>query len=244
MAWFHLDAVEQVLNTEQSLFCFEWAQGHAKSTVLSLFLPIYMSLTNRTKNLLLVSKSKENATELLIDIQSELQTNDLLINDFGDFKLDGPWSKGKFTTQQGVHYNAIGREQSPRGTKHNGYRVDTIIVDDIDDPEIDRSVKRVQIAFNWLKEDLAQTVSIDLPYKFIMVGNRYASNMLLTNFADLEDIYYTQVNIYDKEGKINWKEKFEEKDIEYLKRKWGNISFSREYMNEPILEVQFSNKNG
>ena len=55
LAWFHRSAVDAILNNKQSLYCFEWSRGHGKSTVLSLFLPVYMMLIGKTKNLLLVS---------------------------------------------------------------------------------------------------------------------------------------------------------------------------------------------
>ena len=212
------------------------SRNHAKSTVLSLFLPIYMSLIGKTKNLMLVSQSNEKASTLLISIQAELQYNDLLINDFGDFKLQGAWTKGKFTTKKGWHCTAIGIGQDPRGAKENGNRPDFIICDDIDSSETCYSKKQLDKLYAWLIGDLAQTTSFEMKYKFVMVGNRYAPDMILTRFIENLKPFTTQVNVYDENGLPSWKERFTLEDIEDLKKTWGNIAFQREFMNIPIIE--------
>ena len=77
---FHLECWARYCSEEPSAATAA-PRNHAKSTVLSLFLPIYMSLIGKTKNLMLVSQSNEKASTLLISIQAELQYNDLLINE-------------------------------------------------------------------------------------------------------------------------------------------------------------------
>ncbi len=235
LAPFHIQGVNNI-QTDNRYFCFEFPRGHAKSTVFSLFLPIYQVLKGLTKNLLLVSKNKDNATDLLIDIQAEFEENELLINDFGDFKLEGSWMKSKFSIQQGAHFNAIGMGQSPRGTKWNGLRVDTIICDDIDDPELDRSPKRLRMAFNWLKEDLSQTVSIDKPFKIILLGNRFAPDMLLTRFLELGNVSHIKVCAIDENGNPSWSSRFTIEDFERIRTEIGSNSFNREYQHIPVVE--------
>jgi predicted phage terminase large subunit-like protein len=241
MASFHISGVTAI-QSDMRLFCFEFARGHAKSTVFSLFLPIYQTLKGLTKNLLLVSKNKDNAMDLLLDIQAEFEENELLINDYGEFISKGSWTKSKFDINQGAHFACIGREQSPRGTKWQGIRVDTIICDDIDDPELSRSNKRLKIAFNWFKEDLCQTVDITKPHKIILVGNRYSQNMILSKFAYGDEIaqpiaeFHIRVNALDENGEPSWKERFKKEDFDKIRQSFGSISFQREYMNKPIAE--------
>jgi predicted phage terminase large subunit-like protein len=236
MSNFHIDAVKAVLNEPQHLFCFQWARAHAKSTVLSLFLPIYLSLIGKSKNLLLVSQSKDKAMDLLICIQAELQYNDLLIADFGDFKLQGSWEKSKFTTKLGWHCTAIGIGQDPRGAKESGNRPDFLICDDIDSSEACLSSKRLDKLFRWVREDLLGTVQPEDDYKLIMVGNRYMPDMVLTRFIELSKPYFTKVNIVDDDGNPSWPEKYSLETIEDIKKTFTNIPFRREFMNEPLIE--------
>lgn len=233
---FHIDGVTNIMKHKKGEFLIELARGFSKSTVYSFFLPIWLALKGDVTNMILVSKSQDMATELLQRIQAEFESNELLINDFGDFISDGDWSKTKFVIRQGCCFNAKGRGASPRGTNWNAIRPNMIIMDDIDDDELSRSDKRVRQLLNWYKEALYNTVDISKPYRIVLCGNRFAPNMLLTHFADMNPTYHLKVNALDDNGESTWPERITTEDIQYVRIKNGEISFKREYMNTPIYE--------
>jgi len=230
---FHLDAIDHVVNNKKCFCCFEFARGHAKSTVMGLFLPIYLSLKGEVKNIVYVSKSSNDAIAHLQQIQVEFQYNKLLIRDFGDFKTSGDWSKSKFITNNGVCFNALGRGQSPRGLIHKNFRPDLIIVDDIDDDVLSRNKDRVEETYEWMIQALLPTLDPNYA-RFIMIGNRFATNMVLTKFIEIPTIHHVKINAFDENGEPSWKELWSKESLEERKTIMGTIRFTREYMNTPI----------
>jgi len=124
---FHLDAARLIRDNNNLKAVFKWARGHAKSTHLDIFIPMSLIaleyIGRRYLNVMvLVGKSLENAKTLLSDIQAELENNQRFIADFGAQVNQGSWEEGKFVTQEGVAFFALGRGQSPRGLRYRNHR--------------------------------------------------------------------------------------------------------------------------
>ena len=136
-AKFQREAANYVLNNDRARAVFEWARGHAKSTHVSMMIPMWILAQDghTPLTMVLVSKSQDSAKQLLADLQAELENNELYKADFGIGKGDGIWSDGRFTTSDGSMFIALGRGQSPRGIKKSGRRVNYIVIDDIDDDD-------------------------------------------------------------------------------------------------------------
>ena len=68
---FQIDAAKYLKTHRHTRAVFEWARGHAKSTHVSLMIPIWLMIQEeRTINvMLLVSKSEDSADRLLSDLQ-------------------------------------------------------------------------------------------------------------------------------------------------------------------------------
>ena len=149
---FQVDAAVYMRDHPRARGLFEWARGHAKSTHLSLLIPLWLKIQRNAEPLImiLVSKSRDMARRLLGDLQAELESNDLYKADFGEQKGTGMWTDGEFTTTAGDLFIALGRGQSPRGIKKRGLRPNYIGVDDIDDDELVRNPRRVKDSVTWL----------------------------------------------------------------------------------------------
>lgn len=65
-----------------------WPRGHAKSTHMDIFTPLWLMFqTKRLINfMVVVGKSEDSAIRLLGDIQAELEYNQRIISDFGTQK--------------------------------------------------------------------------------------------------------------------------------------------------------------
>lgn len=236
-AKFHLDAAKYIAGHPRARALFEWARGHAKSTHMGCLIPLWILARgeNLFRFIVLVSSSNDNAKGLLADLQAELANNEAYIQDFG-IKADKgtEWTSGKFSLADGTTFVAIGRGQSPRGLKKNGQRPDYILIDDIDEDQLSNNESRVRKAYNWVMGPLYGTMAGGRG-RLIMVGNRFAKNMILAHFANIKNLYHTRVNIIDSKGNPSWGY-YSREDIQAMRDEQGEISFAREYLNNPIEE--------
>lgn len=235
---FQIDAANKIKANSGIRALFEWARGHAKSTHISLLIPIWLLIQEKREInvMVLASKSEDMAKRLLSDIQAELECNKALISDFGTFKGVGSWSDGEFRTADGRLFIAVGRGQSPRGIKNNeARRPDYIVVDDIDDDELIHNKTRVDKATRWLLSALFNTMDAGRG-RFVMVGNRIGKISILSNIAQRVGIYHTIVNMLDRNGEPSWKENITKAEIQSIRDFIGERNFQQEYMNNPIVE--------
>lgn len=234
---FQIDAANYILNNPQARGVFEWARGHAKSSHVSLMIPMWLMIQNNRNPLvmLLVSKSKEAAKMLLGDLQAELESNDLFIRDFGEQRGNGSWEDGRFITSAGDMFVALGRGQSPRGIKKRGIRVNYICIDDIDDDEMCRNPRRVKEAVDWCLSALYGTMDMGRG-RFVLVGNGIGRKSVLKSIAEKSHFYHTVVNVLDKKGKPTWKENYSMNEVNAIRKDIGERLFQKEYMNNPVNE--------
>ncbi len=150
---FHNAAAAKVKGTPNLKAVFMWPRGHAKSTHMDIFVPLWLMFQpKRLINfMVVVGKSEDSATRLLGDIQAELEHNQRIIAELrpaGECLLAG-WGVQGGRRGEGV---ASGRGQSPRGLRDREARPDYIVIDDLDDDELCRNEKRVHDITDWVKE--------------------------------------------------------------------------------------------
>lgn len=234
---FHLEAAQYLRLHDDTRALFEWARGHAKSSHLSLLIPLWLKVQQprMLSVMVLVSKSEDMAVRLLSDLQAELQYNQAFIRDFGIQVKTGSWTEGEFRTADGCLFVALGRGQSPRGLKDRGKRPDYIVIDDIDDDELIRNPKRVGDALEWVLTALAGTMAMGRG-RFVVVGNRIGKDSVLSRYAQRPGIYHTTINALNKKGLPSWPENYTPDEIRKMREFIGERRFQKEYMNNPINE--------
>ncbi len=237
VAKFHRQAAEYLLRHRNTKAVFKWARGHAKSTNMDIFIPLWLKCQRQRQInvMVLVGKSNESANTLLGDIQAELQYNKRYINDFGVQYNAGSWLSGEFVTADGTAFFARGRGQSPRGLRYRNNRPDYIVIDDLDDDELVQNPKRVSELTDWVKMALFGCFGAS-GGRFVMVGNLISKNSVLNNIAQTDGVYCSEVNIIDKKGNPSWSEFWTKEKIDDDRRFMGYRAFEREYMNNPIAE--------
>ena len=129
---FHLDFANKIIAHSVIYITRAFPRDHAKSVEADLFIPIFLKFTGRLKNMLLVSYNEGNATELLMPLMVNLESNQRIINDYG-VQRSSKWEAGNFKTAHGCSFRSIGTGQSPRGTRNDEARPDYIVVDDADE---------------------------------------------------------------------------------------------------------------
>ena len=187
-AAFHKKFANKIINNNNNIFVTRsWSRDHAKSVVADLMIPLFLYFNNRLKNFLLVSRTEDNATELLKPLKINLEINQRIINDFGiQCGLNG-WEMNKFVTTRNTSFRSIGKGQNPRGIRNEEYRPDGIVFDDIDDDEECRNSKRLDNSWDWLMGALFGCFSISGNKLFIGVGNVIAKDSLLIRASKVSD---------------------------------------------------------
>lgn len=232
---FHLEAAKYIHSHPEAQAVFEWARAHAKSTHISLLIPLWLKIQKAFKVMLLVGKSQDMAIRLLGDLQIELSYNERYIADFGEQIKKGEWEESHFVTQDNIAFFALGRGQSPRGMKYASNRPDYIVVDDIDDDELVRNPARVKQVTEWLLSAVYNTMRGGKG-RFIVVGNRIGRNSVIASLADNPAFHHSVVNALDIHGKATWKNHYSTKELNQVRNTIGELAWQKEYMNNPILE--------
>lgn len=234
---FHNEAARKVKSTPNLKAVFMWPRGHAKSTHLDIFTPLWLMFqpTRLINFMVVVGKSEDAADRLLGDIQAELQYNKRIIDDFGNQMSVGNWTEGEFTTKDGVYFLACGRGQSPRGLRKRESRPDYIVIDDLDDDELCRNERRVRELTDWVKEALFGALDVGRG-RFIMVGNLISKTSVLANIRDTKGVYVSTVYAVDSDGNPAWREKWTKEEAREYADFVGYRAWNKEMMHNPIVE--------
>lgn len=234
-AKFQLQQQREVYDNQRAVFVYIVARAHAKSVIHTVLNTIFMMVNRECRTVLLSSYNETNAIRLLRDVQAELEGNQRLIQDFGPFQGTTSWEAGRFLTRQGVFFVALGSGQSPRGLRNEPVRPDLIICDDFDEDEQSRNPDRVDNAEQWVRGALLGAFDITGRARFVMVGNRFAEDMVLSRMYEVADHKMT-VNILDKKGQPSWPERYTRAECDYMIEKMGYNVAQREYFNNPIQQ--------
>ncbi|MGB0869482.1 MAG: hypothetical protein ACPGSD_07780 [Flavobacteriales bacterium] len=231
---FHVRASKRIIQNDEWYEVRSWSRELAKST-RTMMEVMYLTLTGKKKNVLLVSASYDNAEDLLKPYKTLLEVNQRIINDYGIQHKPGAWESGKFTTKLGISFRALGKGQSPRGTKNDEVRPDLILIDDIDTDEECRNADRIKESVKWIEEALIPTKSISEPLLILVCGNIIARYCCITEMGKKADKHEI-INVRDKAGKSTWPQKNSEEAIDRTLKLISYNAAQKEYFNNPVSE--------
>ena len=234
---FHNRAAESIRRTPNLKAVFMWPRGHAKSTHMDVFVPLWLMFQEKRliSFMVVVGKSEDSAARLLGDIQAELTSNQRIIADYGEQRSSQSWTEGEFKTSGGVKFLAVGRGQSPRGLRDREARPDYIVIDDLDDDELCRNEKRVHDITDWVKEALFGALDVGRG-RFLMVGNLISKNSVLYNIAHTSGVVLSKVTALDKQGNPTWADKWTREEADNYRQFVGYRAWEKEMMHNPITD--------
>ena len=158
----------------------EWGRGLAKSCRCNIIIPLWLWMRGEDIFFCLKSDSEERADELLSDIQAELEANPLLINDFGEQKMDGSWEAGKFITRDYRFIGmAFGIKQKVRGLRVKSRRPNLWVIDDLETPDTISNPKRMRRQADHIERDIMATMTGGRR-RLLYANNRFARVMTQT----------------------------------------------------------------
>lgn len=170
----------------------QWAiaapRESAKSTIVTLQYVLYCICYKIEPFILIVSNTNDQAAGLLSDVKKELESNDLLIQDFPNVcevgKKPGPprWTQREIITKNGVKVLALGTGQQVRGRRHKEFRPTLIILDDIETDETAQNPENYDKLHDWVTKAVIKAGTGTTNVVFIGTIHHY--NSLLAQFTN------------------------------------------------------------
>ncbi|MDD5055834.1 MAG: hypothetical protein PHZ00_06240 [Candidatus Peribacteraceae bacterium] len=216
-------------------------RGSAKSTIMTLSLPIWSIVgAPQKKFILIVARTQEQARQFMSNIRGELESNDLLRWDLGPFRMvEDEWRNLVLVlSKYKAKIMAVSVEQSVRGLRHVQHRPDLIVCDDIEDTQSVKTKEGRDAVYDFLKRELLPAGS--RATKTVIVGNMLHEDCVLMRLVReiksgrLHGIHRT-FPLLDDNGRCLWPGKYPRKeDIEADQKRIGNEAV---WMQEYLLRI-------
>jgi predicted phage terminase large subunit-like protein len=250
-AGFHIDLINDLQSVERFIAVMGF-RGCAKSTILEAFAE-WQLVTGRSRFTVWIGATDPDAKEALANIASSIRVNERLIRDYEidiERKKHGmydKWSEGQLSIG-GCTIIARSRGQKLRGRKFEDERINTIIVDDLEDTDAVKTAEKRKATRVWFFAEVinatAQGVLGD-DVKIVMLGNLVHKDCLIANLMKREDIVRVhKVPLLDEDGNIAWTglypnmaavEKEKEK-VMLAGEGLGHVIWNREYLLKLVDE--------
>lgn len=228
MADFHEDMFEDFEDLiagkvkSHSIAWVTFAEG-AKTSLAKIGLA-WIACYGKKKYVNVDSNDKENSERLLFDVVLSLQTNPLILRDFGQL-YNAPRSKDEvtvkrvsnFITNKGTRYEAYSTQESARGRIHGEQRPDFWLFDDIENSKTIRSMVTTQAVikhYDEAKRGMSPQACMLLLGNYLLEEGSVAYVMKsVTNSGGRVRF----IPVMDKKGKIAWADKYVATDDEAVR---------------------------
>lgn len=213
---------------------------HGKSVRWSFAYALWCALSGKKKYILLIGAAGTAASDNLINIRTELEENERILEDFGDLK-GKVWRDDRIEFSLGACIQAKGSGASMRGTRYKQHRPDLIILDDLlKDEQIESPTQRSKI-YKWIKR-----VVFNLGKKafIVWVNTIFHSDdppsRLLKEIEEetLKRWIAVRLSCYLPNGKPLWPQLWSKQDLEEKSSQLGSDIFSTEWENEPLSDEE------
>lgn len=131
-ASFHRDLVEDFWSSEWAYIDLGFREC-GKTTLVEEAIAL-AACEGSFNNCVIVGAKEALAAELLASVKVELEQNEGILALYGEMRGD-TWQQTRVTLRDGRCIQAIGRDQSLRGTKHREWRPDLVVINDFEDDE-------------------------------------------------------------------------------------------------------------
>ena len=244
MPEFHREIFGIMNDPKAKRVVIEAFRGSAKSTLISMALPIWSIIGEpQSKFILIVGQTQEQARMHLNNLKIELESNKLLQEDLGPFEeVDSEWrSTSLVIPKYGAKIMCASIDQAIRGYRFMEYRPNLIILDDLEDTESVRTRENREKTFRQVMSNIIPMG--DRHTRIFFIGTRLNNNCLIVRLQEaiqsgrMWGIFRSYPLL--KDGKILWPERFPDMAaIEDLRRSLpDDVSWYREYLLEAIDEA-------
>ncbi|MGL5253789.1 MAG: phage terminase large subunit [Brevinema sp.] len=235
---FHKEIID-LLEQEKPCTAIAAPRGFAKSTLVSLAYSLWKIISGDRKFLVIVSATDKLAADLVEFIKIELETNSLLIKDFGHYLVHSS-KKGDFTTRD-TRILALGKKRALRGFRSRQHRPDLIILDDIEKDAEAYSPEMVQQTLDLILRGLLPSLDPQRG-RLIFIGTilreRSAAGIILKSseepFCKWVRAIYKSINTLENGSEQSlWEQRFPLTKLKDIRASMGIDAFQTEYQNSP-----------
>lgn len=205
-------------------------RGFAKSTIISVIYPIWLGITARRSEVVIISASESLAIDQVRKIKREFETNDKLKKFFGELQTD-KWSESHIILKTGVSIRARGAEGQIRG-----FRPDCLIIDDLETDESVESDERRKKLADWFYKACLNTLALN--GQLLLIGTILHPRSLLREVLSTPSnwtkrLFRAYRSDEQKEGNELWPEYWPHNRLQERKAVIGSFRFSSEFLNMP-----------
>jgi hypothetical protein len=213
-------------------------RGGGKSTLAeeALVLAAAMKLV---RNVLIIGSNSDRANDRLRAIKHELETNELLIELYGD--LRGPvWNEGRIVLANGACIQAFGRGQALRGVKHHDARPDFCFVDDVEEEEHVRSPEARQETLRWFMTELGPALDNHARLRVAATPlDREALPMVLARQSGwITKVYPIEYKDQQGERRATWPSRFPQSWIDARRQEFDEAGMAHAYAQEYLCQPE------
>ena len=226
---------------------------HGKTTRYGEAYPLFCALLKSFHFILIGGRSIQDAAEISADIQTELEENPRIKNDFGEMKSNN-WSEEEFILRNNVKITCISMKVSPIGWKFGRYRPQLIIINDpskLDDTyneEMEKK-KKDKILQEYLPSGGSKRIGNETTFdvKLIILANWLRNTSCVAQLIDhLEEnkprfaFWRVLPAVLDWEkGLVLWEQKFTIQYFKELRSLIGHIAFEISYQNRDVATGEY-----
>ena len=210
-------------------------RGHGKSTITSVFYPIWLALFQKRSDITIISASESLAIEWLRKIKRELEGNQRILAFFGDLRSD-KWTENHIILKNPKMVNIRARGA---GGQIRGFRPDVLIADDLETNESVESEEQRKKLKDWIFKDCLNTLMPE--GQFIVIGTlihplSVLSDLLVADNGWVHKKYQAYVDGVQEAGNELWASLWNHERLQERKREIGSWAFASEYMNNPVSD--------
>lgn len=214
-------------------------RGSGKSTIVSTSLPIWAVLGKLQKKFVVIISQTQKQSELILNgIRNELENNVYLKNDY-NLKLEykQEWNTSTLVIPDiNARILATSTNESNRGIRHQQYRPDLIICDDIESLDSVKTKEGRDKTAQWFFGEIMPLG--DENTKIVVIGNLLHEDSLIMRLKEKQEslakdghFVFKEYPLLDPEGNIAWLGKYENMDaINRKKNEMEHIAWNREML--------------
>jgi len=229
---FHRDITTHLSGDAERLV-FEAPRDFAKSTVLSVFYPLFLICCTDVTDIQMFSESGGPgglSTKWARKMKHEIDTNVVMRSLYG-VSRGNAWGQDYFQVKRvgkpPIDVYCRGKHTAARGGR--GY----VIIDDPQDKDDIRSGVTVERDEAWFYEDVINI--LEPGQRCIFIGSRLSPLSLLSKVARTPGWKLLSYKAFDVDGHSIWPEKWPDHELRKRRDEIGIDRFNSEFMNEPRI---------
>lgn len=251
-ATYHLEMMNNLGNHEIKMLEIIGHRESAKSTLGSVALPIWAALEHPLKYpfIIPVADTSTQAGLNIANIKTELDSNSLLINDYGRVKLnkfhdpnpeptlesDEEWKAQNMLLANGVRIMARSRGQKFRGLRHRASRPKLIIIDDPEDVAWVKNKENRRSTDRWMKGEVIPALDAEFG-RLVLIGNWLHEDAIMARMKQTGQFKLLEYPLITDAGDVLWPALYPtQKSLDDRRAAVGEVSWQREYLLKVVSE--------